>query len=341
MINPQTIRRRGKMKRIRFFTALLAIALLAGTGVTTTEAKDVSAVLRGGGGAVGGAGFVMLTGVAKIVGNAYPKVSITVVPGGWVGNITRVNMGELDLASTSNTLCQMAENQEKPFEDPLPKVRSLFNVQDTMYYFMFARKDFPADTVEELIEKKLPARMCTLSPGSVTEMQFNSALASLGLSWDDIKAWGGKVNFVTWGDAVNLVKDDHADIICAAALGKAGWAMELATVRGMKVLEWSPALLDAINKKTGTQTAVMPGGLYEGIDYERACPASSGEIIVNAGVPDDVAYAIVKAMAENEKDYQEHHAAFKTFTAAGMAKGIYLPLHPGAKKYYQEMGYLD
>ncbi len=330
------------MKKSRMLTAVLvAMALLAGTGVCTTHAKDVSAVLRAGGGAVGGAGFVMLTGVAKIVGNEYPKMSITVVPGGWVGNISRVNVRELDLASTSNTLCQMAENQEKPFEDPLPNVRSLFNVQDTMYYFMFARKDFPADTVEELIEKKLPARMCTLSPGSVTEMQFNSALASQGLSWEDIKAWGGKVNFVTWGDAVNLVKDDHADIICAAALGKAGWAMELATVRDMKVLEWGPALLEAINKRTGTKTAVMPGGLYEGIDYERRCPASSGEIIINADVPNEVAYAIVKAMAENDKEYSEHHAAFKSFKAEGMAKGMYLPLHPGAEQYYREMGYLD
>lgn len=329
------------MKKSRIFISVLVIALLIGTTISTTEAKDVSAVLRGGGGAVGGAGYVMLTGVAKIVNNVYPKVSITVVPGGWVGNISRVNIKELDLASTSNTLCQLAENQEKPFEDPLPNVRSLFNVQDTMFYFMFAAKDFPADTVEEIIEKKMPARICTLSPGSVTEMQFNSALASQGVSWEDIKAWGGKVNFVTWGDAVNLVKDDHADIICAAALGKAGWAMELATSRDMKVLEWSPELLEAINKRTGTQTVVMPGGLYEGIEYERKCPASSGEIIINADVPNDVVYAIVKAMAEKEKEYSEHHAAFKSFKAEGMAKGMYLPLHPGAEKYYQEMGYLD
>jgi uncharacterized protein len=328
------------MKKRAMMTAVFTCMFLVSGGLATAGEKDVSAVLRAGGGAVGGAGFVMLTGVAKLVSNDYPKVSITVVPGGWVGNITRVNSGELDLASTANTLCQLAEKQEEPLDKPVPNVRSLFSVQDTMYYFMFARKDFPADSVQELLEKKMEARMCTLSPGSVTEMQFRSALASQGLSWDDIKAWGGKVNFVKWGDAVSLVKDGHADIICAAALGKAGWAMELATVRDMKILEWSPELLEAINERTGTRTETMPGGLYEGIDDEHDCPASSGEIIINADVPDDVAYAIVKAMAENEKEYREHHAAFKPFKAEGMAKGIFLPLHPGAEKYYQEMGYL-
>ena len=324
----------------KFFTAILATAFILAVGNAPASAGDVSAVLRAGGGAVGGAGFVMLTGVAKIVGDDYKKISITVVPGGWVGNIARVNSGELDLASTANTLCQKAENGEKPLDEPVPNVRSLFNVQDTMYYFMFARKDYPADSVEEIINKKMSARICTLSPGSVTEMQFRSALASQGVSWDDIKAWGGEVNFVKWGDAVNLVKDGHADIICAAALGKAGWAMELATVRDMKVLEWSPELLEAINKNTGTRTEVMPAGLYEGIDYERKCPASSGEIIINAMVPEEVAYAIVKAMADNQDQYREHHAAFKTFTAAGMAQGMYLPVHPGAAKYYKERGWM-
>lgn len=325
-------------KSLRRVLLILTLVLFAMT--SAAHGAEVSAVLKSGGGAVGGAGFVMLTGVSKIVSSQYPKISITVVPGGWVGNIARVNVGELDLASTANTLCGLAEKKIAPLNKPVPDVRALFSVQDTMYYFMYARKDFPVDSVEELIAKKIPARICTLSPGSVTEMQFKNGLAAKNVTWDDIKKWGGKVNFVKWGDAVSLVKDGHADIICAAALGKAGWAMELATVRPMKVLKWSKGLLDAINKKTGTKTATMPGGLYKGIDYSVDCPASSGEIIINAKVPDDVAYAIVKAMAEGEKDYRNHHAAFKTFTAKGMPHGIFLPIHPGAMKFYKEKGYL-
>ena len=326
--------------KIMRFIVLSVLLFSFSTAPFANAGSDVSAVLRAGGGAVGGAGFVMLTGVSKIVSNTHPKVSITVVPGGWVGNITRVNVGELDLASTANTLCGLAEKGLEPLNKPFPNVRALFSVQDTMYYFMYARKDFPVDSVEELIEKKIPVRICTLSPGSVTEMQFRNALAARNVTWDDIKKWGGKVNFVKWGDGVSLIKDGHADLICAAALGKAGWAMELATVRDMKVLKWSPELLDAINQKTGTKTATMPGGLYKGIDYTVDCPASSGEIIINSKVSDKVAYAIVKSMAEGANEYRNHHAAFRGFTAEGMPSGLFLPLHPGAEKYYKEMGYM-
>ena len=204
-----------KSKSLKIMVLILMLVTFSAIPAATAG-SEVSAVLRAGGGAVGGAGFVMLTGVSKIVGDAYPKVSITVVPGGWVGNISRVNSGELDLASTSNTLCGLAENGIAPLNKPIPNVRALFGVQDTMYYFMYARKDFPADTVEELIAKKMPARICTLAAGSVTEMQFKNALAARNVTWDDIKQWGGKVNFVTWGDAVSLIKDGHADLICAA-----------------------------------------------------------------------------------------------------------------------------
>ena len=159
-----------KGKRI-VIMILIAVLVFFVSMPLAIAGAEISAVLRAGGGAVGGAGFVMLTGVSKIVGDAYPRISTTVVPGGWVGNITRVNTGELDLASTANTLCGLAEKSIPPLDKPFPNVRALFSVQDTMYYFMFARKDFPAESVEELIKKQLPAKICTLSPGSGTEMQ--------------------------------------------------------------------------------------------------------------------------------------------------------------------------
>lgn len=326
------------LKTVLLITFSLSVVFFSNPEIS--QSSDVSAVLRGGGGATGGAGFLMLTGMNKVVNTAYPKISMTVVPGGWVGNLERVNSGEIDLASTSNTLCVMAKRGEAPMDKGYPNVMSLFNVQDEMYYFMVVRKDFDANSVKEMIEKKLPVRLCTLSKGSITEMEHRMALQTYGVSWDDIINWGGKVNFVSWGDAVSLIKDGHADMICAAAVGKAGWLMELTTVREMKVLPWGDDMLDKINERTGTVTRTMPASLYEGIDYSVQCPTSSGEIIINSNIPDNVAYAMVKAMANGEKAYQEQHAALKSFTSKGMAQNLSLPVHPGALKFYQEAGYV-
>jgi TRAP-type uncharacterized transport system substrate-binding protein len=99
------LRKEGLMKGKTLFIVLLSIALVFMAALPAmAKGKDVSAVLRSAGDAVGGVGFVMLTALTKVVTDAYPKIRITVIPGGWVGNIARVNSGEVDLASTSNTL---------------------------------------------------------------------------------------------------------------------------------------------------------------------------------------------------------------------------------------------
>ena len=105
-------------KRLWFtLTVLAAFAFLAsGAGA------EVTAVLKAGGGAPGGAGFAMLTGMSKVVAKSYPKINITVVPGGWVGNVTRVDVGELQLASTANTLCQLAEQKIEPMNKDFKSV---------------------------------------------------------------------------------------------------------------------------------------------------------------------------------------------------------------------------
>ena len=46
------------------------------------------------------------------------------------------------------------------------------------------------------------------------------------------------------------------------------------------------------------------------------------------------------ASAYGAKAYQGHHAAFRNFKPAGMPQGIFLPIHPGALKYYKEKGYV-
>jgi TRAP-type uncharacterized transport system substrate-binding protein len=105
--------------------------------------KNISAVLKAGGGAVGGVGFMVMTGMAKVVSESYPKIDITVVPGGWVGNLFRVEKGELDVASTTTAMCSLAEAKKSPFEKPLPKVKALYSTQDKLYYFAIVRRRAP------------------------------------------------------------------------------------------------------------------------------------------------------------------------------------------------------
>jgi uncharacterized protein len=300
--------------------------------------KDISAVLKGGGGAVGGIGFMVMTGMSKVVKDEYKRMDFTVVPGGWVGNLPRTNMGEMDLASTTVAMCALASAQKEPFKEPLPNVRSLYSTQDKLHYFAIVRKDLPVDTLKELFTEKPAVKLCTINKGTTTEMMWRNVFESQGASWEDVEKWGGKMNFVAWGDAVNLVKDGHADGILAVGASSIGWAMDLTNSREMKILKWDDSMLDMLNKQFGFDKGVIPGKTYPGIDEDAVCPADQGEIIVNAKVPDDVVTAILTALADNADKYAGFHSSLANFKAEGMAKSLLLPLHPAALEFYKSRG---
>lgn len=334
------------MRKIFFFSfmATLVTIFLILPGPVLAQKIDptkVSASLKAAGGTVGGIGYVQVTAFSKIVEEVYPKIKISIVPGAWIGNIFRTNKGELDIGSSTLVMSKLAQEKKGPFQEPLPNVRALVSVQDDNYYFAVVRKDFPADSVGEIVKKKMKARLCTLSRGNATEWIWRMAFAEMGVKWEDIDAWGGKMNFVAWADAVGLVKDGHADGILAVGAEGIGWLTELATVRDVKWLKWDEDLYKAmINKYGFLEGKKMKAGSFRGMDQDVLSPADSGVFVVRTDLPDDVVYTGVKALAENESKFQSFHKGLRGFKASEMAKNTGLPLHKGAELYYREKGLL-
>lgn len=57
-------------------------------------------------------------------------------------------------------------------------------------------------------------------------------------------------------------------------------------------------------------------------------------------MPDDVAYSIVKTIAENHTRYGSVISSMKWVKPEDMAADVGIPLHPGAEKYYREKGWM-
>jgi uncharacterized protein len=336
------------MRKLRGKTLILLVAVLCGAlllaGVSSAadpDPKKVSAVLKAGGGTVGGVGYVMMTGMSKVVKDFYPRLDITVVPGGWVGNIPRVDKGELDIAHTTIAAASMAKLVKPPFDQPLKNVSSIFATQEKLYYMAFVRKDFPVDTLEDIFKKKVPARLCTLALGNLTELMWRQFFLHHNTTWDDVASkLKGKMNFVAWGDAVNLVKDGHADGILAVGTKQIGWALDLTNSRPMKILKFTEADLNYMSKTFGFGRDNIPANTYTGIDKEVICPTDSGMTIVNSGIEDQLVQAILAALWNGAGQYAKYHAALAGFKAEGMCKGMPLPLHKAAEKFYKEKGCL-
>jgi len=62
--------------------------------------------------------------------------------------------------------------------------------------------------------------------------------------------------------------------------------------------------------------------------------------VTSAKVPDDVVYAVTKEVFDNFDSFKNLHPAYAGLTKENMLEGMSAPIHPGALKYFKEVGLL-
>jgi len=61
-------------------------------------------------------------------------------------------------------------------------------------------------------------------------------------------------------------------------------------------------------------------------------------LVTTARLADDIVYAVTRETFENLDEFKKLHPAFRSLTKESMLQGLSAPLHPGALKYYREVG---
>ena len=76
----------------------------------------------------------------------------------------------------------------------------------------------------------------------------------------------------------------------------------------------------------------IAAGTYRSLDSDYVTIGVYNFAIGRADLPDDLIYQLVKAVFENQP------RLVKVTSAASMVKNTFLPIHPGAVRYYREIG---
>lgn len=83
----------------------------------------------------------------------------------------------------------------------------------------------------------------------------------------------------------------------------------------------------------------MPSGIYKGQDYPVSGIGWYSAFTVLPDFPEDLAYAVVKTIFENQEEFYGFHPHCKHYTLEGAVKTSWIaPYHPGVVKYFKEKG---
>ncbi|HEY8906277.1 MAG TPA: TAXI family TRAP transporter solute-binding subunit [Rhodoferax sp.] len=264
---------------------------------------------------------------AKAIPNARATAQVTKASAENL-NLLQAGRGELAMALGDSVSDAWKGDAEAGFKTKLDKLRGLSATYNN-YIQIVANEDSGIKTLADLKGKRI-------SVGAVksgTELNAHTILKAAGLTYADL----GKVEYLPFGESVELMKNRQLDAtLQSAGLGVAS-IRDLATSIKIVVVA-VPADVVAKVGDAAYQPAVIPANTYTGQTADVATAAIPNFLVTQAGVPDELAYQMTKSMYENLDTLYAAHNAAKSIKRENAIKGMPIPLHPGAARYYKEIG---
>ena len=116
---------------------------------------------------------------------------------------------------------------------------------------------------------------------------------------------------------------------------------ELASTTPTRLVPLASEMADRLTRKYSFFSAeTIPGGTYAGIDGATPTIGTRAVWIVSADVPDDLVHRITQALWHegNRRILDQGHPMGQKIRLETALKGVAVPLHPGAERFYRDTG---
>ncbi|MEO6810839.1 MAG: TAXI family TRAP transporter solute-binding subunit, partial [Isosphaeraceae bacterium] len=212
---------------------------------------------------------------------------------------------------------------------------------DEYYQRITVHKDSPINSLADIKNKKLAVNIGTATQGSLNEYIARLILEANGMTYNDIKSYGGTVTRTSFEVLRNQFGDGKLDMIIGLTTAGHPNTAELSVTPGQKFLSLSDEAIKKLDKY-GLAKMTMPANLFQGQTEPVKGVGFSTSLYATSDLSDAYAYGITKAIMANREALKRQFSSMKDWTAADSDKpeNLRVPLHPGARKYYQEAGLL-
>ena len=307
----------------------------SGDMITLENSQILQMGTGGSGGSLYYAGAAIQTGVSENFSNLTVTAQSTT---GSVENLRRIEAGDLQLALTDpNSIVSEIEEGNISAENIC-----LLGCSWDNPWFLVGNSDLPQTLSEGLTAS---SRVGAGEPGSSIQMQMSQVCQVLGLDLDDMDK-----EDISMSEEQTAIIDGRIDVgFFGGVTPNSSIEQVAAQVNGgVHILSWTDeqiAALQEINPFVYAYT--VEAGSYTGQDYDAQIPSYHLPLVVAASVDEETVYQLTKYLYTHAEDLGKIYPACAEYVPENALQNLEayeeagIQVHPGAARYYQEIGIME
>lgn len=251
-------------------------------------------------------------------------------------NVQMLKNKEADLAILQALFGLNAYQGKGPYEGNAYKdFRAITMLWENVEHFALLNDHVKTGTIEDL--KGLDGKFSIGKRGSGTEGSGRTILTALGIDPDSLS-----LEYLGYNPSAQAMMDGRIVGANIPAGPPAAAITQLYAQLGadeVNVLDFTDEQLATIDKEYPIWGRyVIKAGTYPSQEKDINTISQPNFLACRADLPDETVYQITKTIYENLPFLHNIHKATMAMSLDRATKGLPAPLHPGAEKYYREVG---
>ncbi|MBW2146158.1 MAG: TAXI family TRAP transporter solute-binding subunit [Deltaproteobacteria bacterium] len=276
---------------------------------------------------------------AEVMSKEIPCVTASATTGSFVANALTVNQKRHTIGiADPNTLYYTSRGVIKKFKGKETKNLRFINAMHHGAFHIFTRKDSPIKSVKDIAT--YPCRnVMVVSKLGATYQWVSRIFKAYGSSFEDLEKRGGSLAYVNYTNAIGLMKDGQADILLIHTPAPSSVILDIDSNPGVRFLEMEPEIRQKLTKMIpGMVEVTIPGGTYKNMPKDYKTIGVYFHNFTHKDISEEFIYNATKVFWKHEKDFQQLAAWGSGIQLKTALRGMNIPIHPGAERYYKEIG---
>ena len=312
---------------LRLAIVVAAAALFCPTSLRSGE-PNWPDQLQIGTASPGGTYYVYGEGLAKILTRALDLPVVRLATEGPAQNIELLETGEAKLGFVTIGIALQAWNGTGVWEGKRParSMRAILPMYDTPFQFLVLQES-GIRSIAEMAGKRVGVGPRGGTSAAYFPQFFQTLKTPVNLVFGD------------WAELAAQVHQRTLDVLAVGAGVPFPSFVELETKDKVRYIAFGAEQIAALRLAMPELTpSRIPAGTYPSLLRHYQTLGLYNFVVAHADLPDDLVYNAVRTVFENHEEMMEAHAAAAATVPANIDRNSFLPLHPGAIRYYRQIG---